>query len=261
MKNHKLYSISLFLVVVFIFSLQKESDREGKIKAKCISLHLLSTKSPIQTNAYSSDVVLQWMDMQLELIRTSSPFIGGLPPSRPFAYTGIALYEAVVPGMPAYRSLSEQLTDMPAMPQTVPGSAYHWPTCANAALAAMNRNFFPNASDANKAAINALEEKLNAIYKTEVGNEVFQRSAKFGQEVAQLIFDWSKTDGYTNANEAIHTTSWPRTLGTYASCFCAGFRTLLGKQSLIRCRQFRWHCPYRLRRHILQILLPIITRW
>jgi hypothetical protein len=56
------------------------------------------------------------MDMQLELMRTSSPFIGGLPPSRPFAYTGIALYEAVLPGMPSYRSLSGQLTDMPAMP-------------------------------------------------------------------------------------------------------------------------------------------------
>ena len=184
MKDHRLYSTALFLVVVFIFSLQKESDRE----------------SSIPTNAYSSDLVLQWMDMQLELMRTSSPFIGGLPPSRPFAYTGIALYESVLPGMPAYRSLCGQLADMPAMPQPVTGSVYHWPTCANAALAAMNRNFFPSTSNANKAAIKALEEKLNAIYKTEAGNEVFQRSLKFGQEVAQLIFEWSTTDGYSKAN-------------------------------------------------------------
>jgi hypothetical protein len=109
-------------------------------------------------------------------MRTSSPFIGGLPPSRPFAYTGIALYEAVVPGIPANRSLSGQLTDMPAMPQTVPGLAYHWPACANAVLAAMTRNFFPNTADANKALINALEAEFNAIYKTEAGNEVFHRS-------------------------------------------------------------------------------------
>jgi hypothetical protein len=201
MKNHKLYSTSLLLVIVFIFSLQKESDRERENKNKMhYAASVINHWGAIQTNAYSSDVALQWMDMQLELMRTSSPFIGGLPPSRPFAYTGIALYEAVLPGMPTYRSLCGQLTDMPAMPKTVPGIAYHWPACANAVLAAMNRNFFPNTSDANKASINVLEEKLNAIYKTEAANEVIQRSVKFGREVAQLIFDWSKTDGYTKAN-------------------------------------------------------------
>ena len=201
MKNHNLYSTSMFLVVAFIFSLQNESNRGLENKSKMYySGSAINHRSPVQTNAYSSDVALEWIDMQLELMRSSSPFIGGLPPSRPFAYTAIALYEAIMPGMPAYRSLSGQFTDMPAMPQTIPGFAYHWPSCANAALAAMTRNFFPNTSEGNKAAINALEEKLNAIYKREAGKEVFQRSVKYGQEVAQLIFDWSKTDGYTNAN-------------------------------------------------------------
>jgi hypothetical protein len=36
--------------------------------------------------------------------------------------------------MPAYQSLYGQLTDMPVMPITEPGKAYHWPTSANAAL-------------------------------------------------------------------------------------------------------------------------------
>lgn len=233
MKNPKLYSISLFLVVVFIFSSQKESDREGENKSNMhYAAPAISHRSPIQTNAYSSDVALQWIDMQLELMRTSSPFIGGLPPSRPFAYTGIALYEAVLPGMPAYRSLSGQLTDMPAMPKTVPGFAYHWPACANAALAAMNRNFFPNTSDANKAAINALEEKLNAIYKTEVGNEVFKRSVKFGQEVAQLIFDWSKADGYTKANAPYTPPVGPGLWAPTPSAFAAAFGPYWGNNRL-----------------------------
>ena len=88
------------------------------------------------------------------------------------------------------------------MPKTVPRYAYHWPTCANAALAAMNRNFFPNTSDANKAAINALENELNTAYQSKVDKATFQRSVDFGKAVAQLIFDWSKTDGYaTNINK------------------------------------------------------------
>jgi len=201
MKKHKLHAISLFLIVAFIFSLRKETAREEDNKSKInFSGSVINLKNTCPANAYSSDVALQWMGMQLELMRTSSPFIGGLPPSRLFAYTGIALYECIVPGMPDYQSLSGQLTDMPAMPRTAREFIYHWPTCANAALATMNRNFFPNTSDSNKAAIKALEEKFNTIYRSEAGNEVFQRSVKFGQEVAQLIFHWSMTDGYTKAN-------------------------------------------------------------
>ena len=203
MKSHHLYSISFFLVLVFIFSAGKRSGSDNENKNKTLlPVSCVNESHSALTNAYSSNVALQWMDMQLELIRTSSPFIGGLPTSRPFAYCGIALYEAVVPGMPVYQSLSGQLTDMPAMPKTVPGYAYHWPTCANAALAAMNLNFFPNTSAANKAAINSLENKLNTAYQSETDNATFRRSVDFGKAVAQLIFDWSKTDGYaTNINK------------------------------------------------------------
>src|SRR5688572_25694414 len=224
MKNHHVYSISFFIALVFIFPAWKESGGDDENKNKTLfSAYRVNKNHFALTNAYSSDLVLQWMDLQLELIRTSSPFIGGLPPSRPFAYAGIALYEAVVPGMPAYRSLSGQLTDMPAMPKIFPGNSYHWPTCANAALAAINRNFFPNTSDANKAAMNSLEEKLNAIYKTEAGDEVFQCSVKFGKEVAQLIFNWSQTDGCDKANSKysppVGSGFWAPTPPSFAAAF------------------------------------------
>lgn len=153
-----------------------------------------------QTNTYSSEVALKWVDMQLRLFRTNAKPIGGLPPQRYFAYSAIALYESVVPGMPSYQSLAGQLTDMPSMPQTTPGFAYHWPTCGNAALAAMTRDFFPTTSAANKAAIDSLENALNNAYKMEVSDDEFQRSVQFGKSIAQLIFNWSTTDGAANAN-------------------------------------------------------------
>ncbi len=204
MKSQFLHSISFFLALLFMISARKESDSDNENKTKTLfSASCIDVNRSALTDTYSSDVVLRWMEMQLELIRTSSPFIGGLPTSRPFAYAAIALYEVVVPGMPAYRSLSGQLTDMPAIPKTDSRYAYHWPTCANAALAAINRNFFPNTSDVNKAAINKLENELNKAYQTEADNKTIQRSVDFGKAVAQLIFDWSKTDGYaTNINKA-----------------------------------------------------------
>lgn len=131
----------LAVISTFIFSAcQKKIDQPSKHEEiaanSSIQGHLKQTKD------YSSKDVLKWMDMQLRLFRTNATPIGGLPPQRYYAYSAIALYESVVPGMPAYQTLSRQLTDMPAMPQTIPGFAYHWPTCANATLAAMSRNFF-----------------------------------------------------------------------------------------------------------------------
>jgi len=155
-----------------------------------------------QTNTYSSDVVYKWIDMQLRLMRTSSPFIGGLPVSRVFGYTGIALYESVVPGMPAYRSLSGQLNQFPNMPNTEPGFAYHWPSNANAALAAMTRNFFPTTSAANKISIDSLENAVNNEFKSSENADMLQRSIAFGKSVAKLVFDWAQTDNADHANDA-----------------------------------------------------------
>jgi len=165
-----------------------------------------------QTKEFSSEAAFKWMDMQLRLMRTSSPFIGGLPAFRPIAYSGIAFYESVVGGMPAYQTLSGQLTDMPAMPPTAPGFAYHWPAAANAALAAMNRSFFPSTSAANKTSVDSLESALNAAYQNEVDAATFIRSQVLGRDIAKSIFAWSLADGADHANDAY---TWPTNPGNW----------------------------------------------
>src|SRR4030095_8322364 len=93
-------------VALFISSCQKQIDKpyqpkpEESTAANQNSLpgHLKQTKE------FSSEVVLKWMNMQLRVIRTTA----GMPPptnSRFFAYSGVALYESVVNGMPDYQSL------------------------------------------------------------------------------------------------------------------------------------------------------------
>jgi hypothetical protein len=156
-----------------------------------------------QASTYTSEVALKWMNMQLRLFRTNPTFLGSFPPHRFLGYTAIALYESVVPGMPTYQTLSGQLSSLPQMPQVSLTDVYHWPSCANAAMAAMNRNFFPAATDANKASIDSLENALNADYKTQLNDTaIFNRSVAFGKAVAQMIFDWSQTDGASLANAA-----------------------------------------------------------
>ena len=56
---------------------------------------------------YSADVATKWTDLELRLIKNGTGFT---PPvaSRALGYVGVTLYEAVVPGMAAHKSLAGQ---------------------------------------------------------------------------------------------------------------------------------------------------------
>ncbi len=154
-----------------------------------------------QTKNYYSDVVVSWINLQLQMVKVPLPAgTAGQATDRCQAYCGIALYESVMPGMPAYRSLTGQLTDFPAMPSTAPGKAYHWGAVANASLAEMNRRLFPATSAANKTAIDSLELAWLTAYANEASTATLQRSIAFGREVATRVFTWAATDGSANVN-------------------------------------------------------------
>jgi hypothetical protein len=151
------------------------------------------------TETYSSDVVKQWLDVQTSIlfVQSGNPF--GLNSARYMAYCGVALYESVVPGMPGYQTLHGQLTDMPRMPAPEAGYAYHWPTCANAALATMTRELFSATTPTGfyetvAAQVDSLETALNAQFMAEVDGATLERSKEFGKEVANRIFEWSTKD-------------------------------------------------------------------
>lgn len=152
-----------------------------------------------QTKTFSSEVAIKWLDMQLQLMKAAPTAAANVAFSRHYAYTGITLYESVVSGMPAYQSIASQLNGLSGLPQTAPGFAYHWGASANAALAAITRKMFPGASDANKAAIDALENTLQQQYSNDVSEEVINRSVDFGKMVAQKVFEWADMDGYKEA--------------------------------------------------------------
>jgi hypothetical protein len=81
--------------------------------------------------------------------------------------------------------------------------------------------------------VDSLENALNNVYQSEVDNEEIQRSVNFGKAVAQLIFDWSKTDGAANANAAY---TPPAGLGLWAPtppAFAAAFGPYWGNNRLL----------------------------
>lgn len=150
----------------------------------------------LNTTSYSADVVTSWLTMQLKITRTAPapPMFTG----RRFAYTGIALYESIVPGLAGYQSIAPQLNGLPPLPTVTSNLSYYWPACANAALAAMNRSFHPTTAAANKIAIDSLETATTALYQKDRPADELARSAEFGKKIAAAVFEWSKSDGNDN---------------------------------------------------------------
>jgi hypothetical protein len=191
----------LTAISIFIFSAcQKNIDQSTKQQEIATAANSNSEHGHLkQTNTYSSEVVSKWIDLNRRILLTTARTGAGIRVNREFAYTGIALYESVVPGMPAYQSLSSQLNQMPPMPSTQAGLSYHWAASANAALAAMNRFFFPTTSAANKASMDSLETALNTEFMNDADAAEIQRSIQFGKDVAQKVIEWSSTDGADHA--------------------------------------------------------------
>ncbi|HMK16716.1 MAG TPA: hypothetical protein VK492_00840, partial [Chitinophagaceae bacterium] len=125
--------LSVLSLVVFI-SCQKETQTKQPQSEEIATAANSGHGHLQQTKTFSSDVVVKWLNLDLDMIRL--PLANGVTAvqggERILAYSGIALYEAVVNGMPAYQSLNGQITAFPSMPTTQPGKAYHWAAAANA---------------------------------------------------------------------------------------------------------------------------------
>lgn len=200
MKKNISFALAFISLMFLQFGCQKEVSVATKETTSSLAARNSDQGHLKQTKTFSSDVAIQWMNMQVTQMRNYPGVIGNVAYSRHYAYSGIALYEAVVPGMPAYQSIASQLNGLSGLPKTKPGAAYHWAASANAALAYINKKLFPAASAGNKTAMDNLEAVLLAQYSNEADAATIERSVEFGKAVAKTVFDWSESDGYQNVN-------------------------------------------------------------
>jgi hypothetical protein len=195
--------LSCFLFFSFLISCQKNIEKQSTQEEIATAANNNKEHGHLkQTKEFSSDVLIQWLHLDLDLLRipnATTPKQGG---ERILAYNGITLYESVVNGMPAYQSLNGQLTDFPTMPSTEPGKAYHWAEVANAALASINRSLFSNTAPTNTQKINDKEGELKAIYAAEADPIVIARSEAYGKEVADSVANWAENDGWKLQNNS-----------------------------------------------------------
>lgn len=146
-----------------------------------------------RASAYDAEVPTAWFDLALGLVRTTPGFS---PPvaARAFGYAGVALHEAVAPGITKRRSFAGVLNGLARAPGPA-DSTYHWPTVANSALATILRLLFPTTPSGNIAAIDELERRFAGEAQAALPFGIYKRSVARGTDLARHVFDWSTTDG------------------------------------------------------------------
>ncbi len=171
------------------------------VLAGCGSDEGILSPGPSATE-FDAEAAVAWMDLAMTAVKTErlSPPVA----ARLYGYATVALYEAVVNGIPGNRSLVGQLNDLSEMPD-FGDERYHWPTVANAAVATILRSLLANGSALTLNSISALEDQLNQDYAGETDADTFERSADKGKLVGLAIFDWSLRDGYPTLNNCAWT--------------------------------------------------------
>ncbi len=180
----KLLSVFAFTAMLIVFNLIL------LVFASCLKADFPGT---IVKN-YPPDMPIAWIKMQQKLfVRTPGllPHVTG----RTYAYMGLTMYEAIAPGMVGYQSIASQLNGELALPSIQQGKKYYWPASANSAVAFILKSLLPHTSAARLSSIDSLEKTFNTTFQAHASPEELQRSVEYGKQIANAIFEWSKTDG------------------------------------------------------------------
>ena len=139
------------------------------------------------------DIARDWMDLQIEVERFTP---GYRPPTaaRSLAYTTLAAYESVAPGMPSYRSIQTEF-DVLDIPEIDTEERYNWEIVLNACYSECLGYFYPTAPTAQQSSILQMERAWRRLLEEkETDLAVVERSIERGREVARIIYEWSVTD-------------------------------------------------------------------
>lgn len=151
--------------------------------------------APVENTIADHELANAWSDMTL-YITQYTPANSPTYASRAVGYIGLCMYESIVQGYGSYQSLEGQLNGLSGLPKADQEATYFWPLAFNAGSAQILRHIYNQTSDENKFSIDSLEKEFEEIYTAVVANKKVTESSKaFGQQVADVIFEWSKTDG------------------------------------------------------------------
>ncbi|MBK9271581.1 MAG: vanadium-dependent haloperoxidase [Saprospiraceae bacterium] len=171
--------VVLFFAVTLITGCNRDGDNN-------------TTTDDNKVSSYPYEAVWEWNDVYLKIERYAAGYRPGPAPTS-LAYMGIAIYEACAPGFSEYKSIATSFPEV-SFPKIIENQEYHWPTVVNAVYNVMMPRFFVDQTAEHKSWMSQLNARLNAKYRGEVSQEVFERSVERGQDVAEVVWNWFTND-------------------------------------------------------------------
>ena len=146
------------------------------------------------TNEFDSSMATDWVMFVYELVRDET--VNAPAASRVYAYTGVALYEAVVFGMPNNFSIGGQMEGLPLLPYPEQDLVYDWRAVANASVSTVTHNLFLESDEEIHARIDAMREAKTELLLETVDADIVERSLALGDDVGNALVEWIATDNY-----------------------------------------------------------------
>jgi hypothetical protein len=153
-------------------------------------------------NLYNSTVVneldsapaLAWIDLLYDRVWHESVSAPGA--ARLYGYGAVALYTALLPGMPSNYSMGGQLTDFPDVPYPSEENELDWLSVLNGTMSTVMMEMFGKGSDETIRLIGELRSRQKSARMDATNFDIVENSLVYGDEIAEYLIDWMNSDGY-----------------------------------------------------------------
>lgn len=143
---------------------------------------------------HPADAALRWVETTYDLVLREN--LSPPAAARVYAHTGIAMYEALVAGMPDRLALAGQLTGLRPSGTLRHGEHVDWPSALVTAAAHVQRTLLPFAAAGTRPALDDAEAAAIAARRRVVPGGRVDAGVAHGRAVGRHLATWAARDGY-----------------------------------------------------------------
>ncbi len=143
---------------------------------------------------HPADAALRWMETTYDLVLREN--LSPPAAARIYAHTGIAMYEALVAGMPDRLPLAGQLTALRPTGPVRHREQVDWPSALVTAAAHVQRTLLPMAAPGTRPALDTAEAIALAARRRHVPAGRVEAGVAHGRAIGRHLAAWTARDGY-----------------------------------------------------------------
>ncbi|MEO6190015.1 MAG: vanadium-dependent haloperoxidase, partial [Saprospiraceae bacterium] len=147
-----------------------------------------------------SKLAVSWIQLSFELTRKTPGFSSPVA-ARTYAYLGLGMFEALVPGMPAYGTMQNKFQGFNKGTMKNPNSygEISWAASLNETMYQLCKQFYANSTPEALTEVDKLYTKtLNELSIT-INQEILDNSKKYGSDQAEAIIKYADSDNQSGA--------------------------------------------------------------